>query len=174
MAWFKLPFGYADMRRALGDRGAKCAVGTMVVLICLILAAIIYYIVTQANRPPVTINVGAIKPKEEAIKSCDAKLEKITEGHGSFPDGRRLISRVYRVVPGSGPPVMKLTFKAQGGGVSDLKIKSRDPKRFEVFEEVIISGGKAEAVQNPRGMYEVTVIGKDPDDTRLDSILECE
>ena len=117
-----------------------------------------------------------LKPSSQPqrLAGCNATLEKITEGQGNLANGQRLIARVYRVVPGSGLPVMKLTFEARGGGVSDINIKPRDPKRFEVFEEVIISGGKAVAVQNPRGMYEVTVIGRDPDDTRLDSKLECE
>lgn len=105
--------------------------------------------------------------------TCPARLESLgLQGEGKTKDGHSTISRLYRII---GQPPYAVKFKAFGVGFIDLLVKQRDWKRTETIAEQKIKNGKVITINEPRGLYEVTVIAKD--DANLINLtpeIQCE
>ncbi len=110
--------------------------------------------------------------RPERIAEWCGKIEGLSQAEGIDDEIKQ--PSIIRLVRIAGLPY-SATFEARGGALG-LRIKNRDTGRVD-----FVSGpnqmepeGIRSVVQNPRGLYEVTVIAKNPNAVVLTQQLKCE
>jgi len=113
--------------------------------------------------------------KAETTKATQAcgKIEVLGQSEGW--DGEFKAPSITRLIRITGNPY-SVTFEVRGGKGLGLRVKNRDTGRvdFGTGPKQIQPEGMRSTIQNPRGLYDVTVIAENPNAVVFSDVLKCE
>ena len=109
----------------------------------------------------------------ETIAKCNSNIEWLGQAEGeSKRFNARQITRLVRI---TGNPY-SVVFEAHGVDLLNLEAKSSDPNRLDVYAgpKQLKPEGIRLTIQEPRGLYNIFVIAKDPNTVALSHKIKCE
>lgn len=119
-----------------------------------------YYLQTNRKIPQVKVNPYAVGVRRLEVHDCDAEGRYYFEGHPRLGDMKQLLTKVYRIAPGSGEITASTDLGKQAGDITAVVNldQTLNPLKSVVFncEEITLTG-----LYDPRflqGLGEVQLI----------------